>query len=215
MISGVNLTGYDFVIIGLLCLFVGRGIWVGFLRQITVFIALYVGYLMAGQYHDRLLPFLQGVSENPQVVFWTAYVILFCVTYVVTMFIGKGLSHVVEMTIAVWFDKLLGALLGLAKAVIVVVLLHMILAGLLPPSSEMLQSCTLCPRLNQAEEGFKKLLKDEELRETFQQKQQAISEQVVRPFVPTPVEEIVEVDESGKLKQPEESTETVEQPTPQ
>ncbi len=182
MDSGLNLTAYDFVIIALMCLFIGRGAWVGFLRQITVLLALYVGYLMAGQYHDRLFPFLRGVSDDPQVLFWMAYVILFSLTYVFAVLLGKGLSTVVHLTIAVWFDKFLGAVLGFAKALIIVILIHMLLATLLAPGSQILNNCTLCPYLSRTEAVFKSLIKDKDLREAFQQKKQAITEQAVRAF---------------------------------
>ncbi len=57
MANAFHLTGFDFVIITLLLLFTLRGLWIGFLRQITTLVALLVGYVIAGQYHDKLFPF--------------------------------------------------------------------------------------------------------------------------------------------------------------
>jgi len=42
-----------------LLLFTIRGLWIGFLRQITTLIALLVGYVIAGQYHDKLSLFCE------------------------------------------------------------------------------------------------------------------------------------------------------------
>ena len=53
---GIDITPYDLVIIGLFLLLVGRGLWVGFLKQIIVLLSLYLGYIVASQYHDRLFP---------------------------------------------------------------------------------------------------------------------------------------------------------------
>ncbi len=200
MNNALHFTGYDFVIIGLLLIFVLRGLWVGFLRQIAVLTALVVGYIVAGQYHDKLFPFLREVTDNPQAVFWTSYVIIFALTYVVTMFIGKGLAKVVEMTVAGWFDKLLGGVLGFTKGVILVVLLNMVLAGILAPENTMIKSCQLCPYVKQASDAVRSLIKDEKIRESFVPKEPAISptevikefteeviessENFVRPFVP-------------------------------
>lgn len=192
MSSSFQLAGYDFVIIGILLLFTIRGFWVGFLRQITTLVALLIGYIIAGQYNDKLFPFLRGVTEDPHVVFWISYVILFAITYVVIMLIGMVLAKVVEMTIAGWFDKLLGGALGLVKAAILVVLINMVLSGVLSPEHKMLRSCFFAPYLKQATEIFQSFIKDESIREAFSPKKPAIPEKSpkrsadgVRPFVPT------------------------------
>jgi len=40
MDNALHLTGYDFVIIALLLLFILRGLWIGFLRQISTLVSL-------------------------------------------------------------------------------------------------------------------------------------------------------------------------------
>jgi membrane protein required for colicin V production len=180
---GLNMTGYDLVIIALFAFFMARGIWVGLLGQVTVIVALYVGYLVSGQYHDKLFPFLRGVSENPQVVFLLAYAILFFCTYVATMLIGKGLTRVVQLTIAGWFDKVLGALFGAVKALILAILLHMLLTTFLAPDTPLLSKCQLCPYLSQATTLFQGVIKDDKVRQAFQKKVPAISDKIVAPAV--------------------------------
>jgi len=167
MNNALHLTGYDFVIIALLLLFILRGLWVGFLRQVTTLVALLVGYIIAGQYHDKLFPFLRGLTEDPQIVFWASYVILFGITYVLTMLFGKGLAKVVELTVAGWFDKLLGGVLGAAKAAFLIIILNMVLSGVLAPENSMLRSCQLCPYVNQATEFLRSFIKDDAMRKSF------------------------------------------------
>lgn len=195
MDNAFHLTGFDFVIIALLLLFILRGLWIGFLRQVTTLVALLVGFVIAGQYHDKLFPFLRGLTENPHAVFWVSYVILFAITYVVTMLLGKGLAKVVELTVAGWFDKLLGGILGAAKACVVIILLNMVLSGVLAPENSMLRDCQFYPYMNQGTELFRGFIKDDVIRKAFSEKTPAISEPKetreklpedgVRPFVPT------------------------------
>lgn len=182
--SGLELTAYDLVIIAIFALFTARGIWVGLLGQVTVIVALYVGYIVAGQYHDRLFPFLRGVSENPQVVFLLAYGILFACTYVITMLAGKALTKVVNLTIAGWFDKVLGAVFGGFKALILAILLHMLLTAFLAPDTPLLRKCQLCPYLSQATTLFQQLIKDEQVRQAFQKKVPAPSVPAATPAPP-------------------------------
>lgn len=195
MSTALHLTGFDFVVMALLLLLTIRGLWIGFLRQITTLVALVAAYLLAGQYHDRLFPFLRGLTENPHTVFWVSYVILFALAYVVTMLLGKGLAKVVELTLAGWFDKLLGGVLGILKAVILIVLLNMLLSGLLAPENSMLRKSKSSPYVKQATDIFRSYIKSDSLRKAFAQKKPAIIEQIpgqqkdpadgVPPFVPT------------------------------
>ncbi|MBV5307600.1 MAG: CvpA family protein [Desulfobulbaceae bacterium] len=191
MVSGLELTVYDLVVIAIFAFFMARGIWVGLLGQVTVIVALYVGYIVAGQYHDRLFPFLRGVSENPQIVFLLAYGILFACTYVVTMLAGKGLTRVVSLTIAGWFDKVLGALFGAVKALILAILLHMLLTTFLSPDSPLLRKGQLYPYLSQATALFQQLIKDEKVRQAFQKQGPATPSQMKVPLpapAPKPAE---------------------------
>ena len=72
----LQLSGYDFVVLGVFLLFMARGMWLGLLKQVVPLVALYLGYFPASRYHAELLPFLSDFSENGKVVFIGAYVIL-------------------------------------------------------------------------------------------------------------------------------------------
>ncbi len=196
MNGSLGLTGFDFIVIGIFVLFVARGLWIGFLRQVTTIVALVVGYVIAGQYHDRLFPFLRDLSENPHAVFWASYVLLFVLTYVVCMLLGKGLAKVVELTIAGWFDKLLGGLLGVVKGGVLIILLHMLLSSVLAPENNMLRESFLSVYIGQGTKMFRSIIKDENIRKKFVQQMPAIREKEpprgadgVRPFVPAPSQE--------------------------
>jgi len=183
-----GMTVYDLVIFALFALLIGRGIWLGFLRQITGLFALYFGYFAAGQYHDRILPLLRGISDNPKVVFLAGYLILFLVTYVIVLLLGKVLRHIVQLTFAGWFDRLLGAVVGFAKALILVVLLHMGLGAFLAPENQMLRSCLTCGVLGDTTDLARKLIRDEDVRKAFIQHKPAISLDAVKEYLQPPGE---------------------------
>jgi len=178
-----GMTAYDLVIIGLFVLLIGRGMWLGLLKQVTGFVALYVGYLAAGRYHDRILPILRDISDNPKVIFLTSYVLLFVATYVVVMLLGKALGYVLQLTITSWFDRLLGAVIGFAKAGILAVLLHMILGTILAPENQMLRNCATCDVLNNASGFTREFIRNEDVRKSFLQQQPAISIDAVKDYL--------------------------------
>ena len=184
-----GLTAYDLVVIGLFALLIGRGLWLGLLKQVTGLLALYLGYFAASQYNDRIFPFLRDISDNPKVIFLTSYVIIFVVTYVVIMLLGKALGYVIQMTITSWFDRLLGGLVGFAKGVILVVLLHMILGTVLAPENQMLRTCGTCPALNQAADITRDFIHNEDVRKSLMQEEPAIALDAVKEYLPTTPEE--------------------------
>ena len=178
-----GMTAYDLVVVGLFALLIGRGIWLGLLKQITGLLALYLGYFAAGQYHDRIFPVLRDISDNPKVVFLTSYVILFIVTYIVVMLLGKVLSHLIKLTLTSWFDRTLGAVIGFAKAVILVMLLHLILSAFLAPENQMLRSCLTCDTLNSAAEITREFIRNDDVRKSLMQKKPAISIDTVKEYL--------------------------------
>ena len=192
MSVGAGFTGYDLVVIGFFALLVIRGVWLGFLKQITCLVALYLGYIIAGQYHDRIFPFLKDVSTNPKVVFFTAYIILFIAVYVVVMLIGKGLAHVVQLTLAGWFDKVMGGLLGAAKALLLIIIIHMVLTFGLSPENKMLTACRTCNALNKTTAYALTLVKDKDIKKFLNQKKPPISAQEVKDFFATPPKSAVQ-----------------------
>ena len=204
---GAGLTGYDLVVIVFFALLILRGIWLGFLRQVTSLVALYLGYIIAAQYHDKIFPFLKGLSNNPKVVFFAACTILFLASYVVMMLIGKGLAYVMKLTVAGWFDKLLGGVLGAAKA--------LILTLVIPGENKMLASCRICNALNKTTVYALDLIKDQEVKKILNQKITPISAQDVKDFFATPPKEDSLGSGGSRDKPPTEKPGQSDKPAPE
>ncbi len=170
-----EITTYDMVVIMILALLGLRGIFLGFVKQITGLIALYLGYIVAGQYHEQLFPFLKDFIAAPKIVFLVSYGILFIATCVMVGLLGKFLCYVVQLTVTGWFDRLLGFFFGLAKGVIIVLLIHMVLGAFLAPGNQMLRRCAACDLLNKGAGFTRQVIQSEEVRDSLRQKEPAIS----------------------------------------
>ena len=82
-------------------------------------------------------------------------------------------------------DKVLGAIFGAVKALILAILLHMLLTTFLPPDAPILRQGQLCPYLSQALTWSQQMIKDDKVRQAFQKKMPAIPDQVkAHPAVP-------------------------------
>jgi len=183
MDGGLGVTAYDIVVLTLFALLIGRGIWLGFIKQITGLLALYLGYIVASQYHDKFFPFLRDLSDNPEIVFLASYVILFMVTYIIILLLGKLLAHTIHVSIVGWFDRVLGAVLGFAKALIIVVLMHMVLGVVLSPESKMIRDCASCDTLTAAADVTRELISSEEVREALKRREPAITLDAVKGYL--------------------------------
>ncbi len=188
MIHFSDLTTYDIVVLGIIALLIARGLWLGMLKQVTGLLALYFAYFIASRYSTLLTPLLSDFSDNPKVVFITSCIISFVVTYVAIMLIGKGLSYVLKLTITSWFDRILGGLVGFAKAAILVVVIHMVIGAFLTPENQMLRDCVTCNALNQACDFTRSMISDEEARKAFVQQKPAIALDAVKGVLTPPTQ---------------------------
>jgi len=174
MISFGDLTSFDVIVALIFLVFIIRGVWIGFMRQFTTFLALVGSYWLAGRYSGQLMPYVQQVVENPKIVFLASFAVLFLVSALVFILAGKVLRRVMEISLLGWFDRFLGLLLGGVKGALVSVLLFMILASSLSASNDLLKKSLSSPYLNQGAEMVRKIIHDPEIRKQFIPREPAI-----------------------------------------
>lgn len=174
MISLSDITSFDVIVVVLFLLFMIRGAWIGFMRQLSFFLALILSYLIAGQYTGRLMPFVGNFIENPKFVFFISFLLLFLVGTVLLILLGKLLSLVVQLTLAGWFDKVLGFALGVFKGILVASFLYMIMSSGPSSAHDLVQKSFTSRYLAEGAAMIHQLINDVELRERFLPKAPAI-----------------------------------------
>ncbi len=174
MISLNDITSFDVVVLLISTVFVVRGVWIGFMRQAAAFIALLISYWLAGRYAGQIAPYVAGVIENRQIVFFVSFGVIFLFTAMLSILIGKVLRKVMEVSILSWFDRLLGLLLGLLKSFLVAAILYMAVSSGLTSGNELLKKSLSAQYLNQGVVLVKAIIADPELRALFMPKEPAI-----------------------------------------
>ncbi len=174
MISIGDLTSFDSIIALLFLIFIARGIWIGFMRQLAAFLALVGSYWLAGRYSGELIPYVKQFVENPKLVFLASFALLFLVSAILFILAGKVLRRVMEITLLGWFDRFLGLLLGGVKAGVLSVLLYMFLSSMLSSSNTLLSKSLSAPYLKQGADVVRRIIQDRQLREEFVPKEPAI-----------------------------------------
>jgi len=174
MISLADITSFDVIVVLIFVLFAIRGTWIGFMRQLTVFIALIGSYLLAGAYTGQMMPLVSNFIENPKAVFYISFFLLFLFGSIFMLLTGKVLRLVMELTMATWFDRALGCILGLVKGAFVTSLIYMAMNSSLVSSGELLEKSLTSPYLAKGADFIQQIIKDKELRNLFSPKEPAI-----------------------------------------
>lgn len=169
------MTALDIGVIAVSVLFLVRGLWIGFVRQIAFLLALFLGYLAAGTYYSSWSQHLSQVS-NPQLRFVMTYALLFFGTYVLIMVIGLGLKKVMHISFLGWFDRLMGAVFGGAKAVFISTMVFMALTGIFSSSSEFIHKAFFSQYLTISAQWMTSIISDKDLQQELLPKKPAISD---------------------------------------
>jgi len=174
MISLNDFTSFD-VVVAVICIaFIVRGVWIGFLKQLAAFLALLGSYWLAGQYSGQIVPYVSQLIQSPRVVFFLTFIILFLVTSILFMLLGKALQKVMEISLLGWFDRLLGLLLGALKGFVMSSILYMALNVSLSAENDLLKKSVSSVYLHQGSEIVKQIINDPEIRQLFVPKEPAI-----------------------------------------
>jgi membrane protein required for colicin V production len=168
------MTAIDFGVIAIILIFLVRGIWIGFIRQLASLAALILGFLFAGRYYEQISPRLFSVISSPQLSFLVTYVLLFLAVFCGVLAIGFVLKKVVSLSLLGWFDRLLGGVFGQVKAGVVVTVLFMVLSGLLADSNPLMTGSFSAPYLRKSSRFLLSFVSDQNLHRHLLPKEPAI-----------------------------------------
>lgn len=122
----------DWAILAILVVSSLISIYRGFVKEALSMVIWVVAIMVALWFDDRLAPLLDGVSDTPSVVHSLAFAILFIGTLVVGAMVNYLISQLVKMTGLTGTDRLFGMIFGLARGLVVVMVLVIWLPHVLP-----------------------------------------------------------------------------------
>ncbi len=169
------MTSLDAVFIVIFIIFFIRGVWTGLVSQLAFVAALVLGFIAAGSFYEKLAPFLQKFIAPPQLAFFITFTILFFLVYFVVIASGKGLKKVAKVSLLGWFDRFMGGMLGLGKAILLSTFIFMVLSSVLSHSNSFLRKTYMYSFFAKSSRGVLQFIKDKDLRDRFQPKDPAIS----------------------------------------
>ncbi len=165
----------DAIALIILGVFITRGIWVGFIRQVSSLIALLLAFLVAGHLYGDSAHLVIPFVHNKQLGFLLTYAGIFCLVFLVTLLIGIGCKKVAQLILLDWFDKTMGGILGATKGVFLTCIAFMGLAIFISGSSPIFTKSIFYPYLQKTSVMLLSAVKDDDLRDRLVPQQPAIT----------------------------------------
>ncbi len=118
----------DLVIIVLLLLSTLNGLRQGLIHALENFLGWLVALFVAFKYHDAIQPWMQGLSTDPIVQKSAAFIFIVITVILITWIIGYFLQGIFKQLKLTWLNRLAGGAFGLAKSLVIFLILIHILA---------------------------------------------------------------------------------------
>ena len=138
------MTQVDTLILSVIAISSAFGVWRGFIKEILSLLSWIAALLVSRVYSESLAGMLGGLIDNPSVRYATAFSILF----VIIIMLGTALNHFMSKLLVVTglktLDRLLGAVFGVARGTVIVLVVLFIL-NVFVSGSEWWQQSTLIP----------------------------------------------------------------------
>lgn len=169
-----KITAFDVLILLIFLVFLVRGIWIGFIRQVSSLLAMLGGFLLAGYFDNEFYRFILPYFDNSHTAFLLTYILLFVVFFFLIKLVGLGLKKVMDITLSTWFDRTVGGLFGIIKGIFFTSLIFVVITSYLSGSNKYLKKSITYPFLAQSSKAILALIRDYDLRSYFIPKEPAI-----------------------------------------
>ncbi|MEC8587343.1 MAG: CvpA family protein [Pseudomonadota bacterium] len=138
------MTQVDNLILAVIAISSAFGVRRGFIKEIMSLLSWIAALLVSRVYSGSLASILENLIDNPSV----RYVIAFSVLFVIIIMLGTLLNHLMSKLLVVTglktIDRLLGAVFGVARGT-VIVLVFLFVLNVFVSESEWWQQSTLIP----------------------------------------------------------------------
>jgi len=122
------MTGFDYVVLGIVGLSVLLSIMRGFVREILALASWFIAFIFARLYATDLIPLLPEAIPNDALKMLAAFLIVFLTTLLLCSLLAIALSQLFKKAGLGFLDRGLGAVFGALRGLLVVCLL-VLLAG--------------------------------------------------------------------------------------
>jgi len=169
-----GITAFDVLALLIFLAFVVRGIWIGFIKQISSLAAMIGGFVLAGYFDNEFYHLILPFIDNSQTAFILTYILLFALFFYLIKLVGLGLKKVMDVTLTVWFDRTVGGIFGFIKGVFLTTLLFIFISSFISGSNNYLKKSFSYPFFSYSSEVILAFVQDYDIRSYFKPREPAI-----------------------------------------
>ena len=169
-----DITAFDVLVLLIFVAFLVRGVWVGFIRQISSLIAMIGGFALAGYFDSEFYRLILPYIDNSHTAFLITYIVLFIAFFFLIKLAGLGLKKVMDVSLTTWFDRTVGGLFGIAKGIFFVSLLFVVTTSFMSGSNNYFKKSISYPFLSSSSKAILTFVQDHDIRSYFVPKEPAI-----------------------------------------
>ncbi len=114
------MTGFDYVVLGIVGVSVLLSIMRGFVREVLALVSWVVAFIVAKLYAVELVPLLPEAIPNEALKMLAAFLILFLTTLLLCSLLAIALSQIFKKVGLGWIDRGLGAVFGVLRGVVII-----------------------------------------------------------------------------------------------
>ena len=126
------MTMFDYVVLVIIGLSIVLSMMRGFFREALAILGWIAAFIVAKTYANQILPMMPDNIPNESLRILAAFLVLFLATLLVTSLLAIALSAIFNKIGLGWLNRLLGALFGLVRGILIVCIV-VFLAGLTRP----------------------------------------------------------------------------------
>lgn len=142
---------FDMAVVAIMCYCVIRGIFRGFIREISAIAGLVGGFYIAYAHYHDLAPFLGQWISNPTYMNIFSFLVMFTAIFTLVTGLGILVRTLLKTVFLGFVDRFFGAAFGAAKGVALAAALFFLLSIFLPTGGvNMIRQSKTAPAVNRA-----------------------------------------------------------------
>ncbi|MDY0221602.1 MAG: CvpA family protein [Desulfobacterium sp.] len=138
---------FDIVIVVIVSFCLVRGLFRGFIREVSSIVGVIAGFYGASTYYPLVEPLFSRWIDNPGFRKMLAFFLLFCAILVVINLLAALIRYFLNVVFLGWVDRLCGLVFGGAKGVLIVAVLLIAITTLLPRNTAFVSESLLAPQV--------------------------------------------------------------------